>query len=185
MVAAGDEEIACDYVISNASPIAVYNHLMNPVQVPEEALVEMKSRNLSSSAFTMFIGFDCEPDQLGITGSYDNNSGVLTLTGTASVADYQTALRSVQYADADSSPTLGTLYAHFSGDDGTDDSNVADRRIELINGELAESRERYQALVAHPDRIEEILVAGAAKARAFATPYLARIREAVGIRALG
>ena len=29
----------------------------------------MKSRNLSTSALTMFIGFDCEPDQLGISES--------------------------------------------------------------------------------------------------------------------
>ena len=69
VVTADGDELRCDYVISNASPIATYNHLMNPEQVPEDALVEMKSRNLSSSAFTMFIGFDCEPDQLGITES--------------------------------------------------------------------------------------------------------------------
>ncbi len=32
-------------------------------------------------------------NQNGITGSYDSGTGVLTLTGSASVADYQTALR--------------------------------------------------------------------------------------------
>lgn len=57
--------------------------------------------------------------------------------------------------------------------------------FELINGELAESRERYEALMAEPDRIEEVLLEGAAKARAYATPFLARIREAVGIKRLG
>src|SRR5207249_7393941 len=35
-------------------------------------------------------------DQLGITGHYDSASGVLTLSGNASAADYQTALRSVK-----------------------------------------------------------------------------------------
>ena len=34
-------------------------------------------------------------NQLGITGSYDSMSGVLTLSGSSSVANYQTALRSV------------------------------------------------------------------------------------------
>ena len=62
-----DVEIATDYVVSNASPITTYNHLMDPAQVPADALVEMKSRNLSTSALTLFIGFDCEPDELGIT----------------------------------------------------------------------------------------------------------------------
>jgi tryptophanyl-tRNA synthetase len=84
------------------------------------------------------------------------------------------------FADAEQRAAMRQAYH-----DGIAWGEAKQKTFELINGELAESRERYQALVAHPDRIEEILVAGAAKARAFATPYLARIREAVGIRALG
>ena len=57
--------------------------------------------------------------------------------------------------------------------------------FELINGELAEARARYEELVAHPARIEEVLQEGAVRARAFATPFMARIRKAVGIRSLG
>jgi tryptophanyl-tRNA synthetase len=56
--------------------------------------------------------------------------------------------------------------------------------FELINKELAPGRERYDALVAEPRLIEETLCEGAERARAFATPFLARIREAVGIRSL-
>jgi len=54
----------------------------------------------------------------------------------------------------------------------------------LINAELAPARERYEDLVAHPQRIEEVLRHGAARARDRATPFLQRIREAVGIRPL-
>ena len=68
--------------------------------------------------------------------------------------------------------------------DGIAWGEAKQRTFELINGELAEARERYNQLVAHPARIEETLVEGAAKARAFATPYLARIREAVGLKSL-
>jgi tryptophanyl-tRNA synthetase len=57
--------------------------------------------------------------------------------------------------------------------------------FELINTELAEPRERYQELIAEPARIEDELQRGAAKARAFAKPYLARIRDAIGVRRLG
>jgi tryptophanyl-tRNA synthetase len=39
--------------------------------------------------------------------------------------------------------------------------------------------------MAEPDRIEQILLEGAIKARAHATPFLARIRDAVGIKQLG
>ena len=69
-------------------------------------------------------------------------------------------------------------------EDGIAWGQAKQQTFELINAELAESRERYQDLVAHPDRIEDVLIEGARKARAFATPYLARIREAVGLRSL-
>lgn len=54
--------------------------------------------------------------------------------------------------------------------------------FELINAELGEARERYHSLIVQPRNIEEELQRGAMKARAFATPFLARIREAIGIR---
>jgi tryptophanyl-tRNA synthetase len=57
--------------------------------------------------------------------------------------------------------------------------------FELINAELSEARERYESLIAQPEVIEEELQRGAVKARAFATPFLARLRDAVGIRAIG
>jgi tryptophanyl-tRNA synthetase len=56
--------------------------------------------------------------------------------------------------------------------------------FELINRELEPGRSRYEALMAEPARIEDVLRDGAQKARAWATPFLARIREAVGIRRL-
>lgn len=54
--------------------------------------------------------------------------------------------------------------------------------FELINGQLAEARERYEALLANPAHIEEILQAGAQKARAYSKPLLEKVRDAVGIR---
>ncbi len=45
-------------------------------------------------------------------------------------------------------------------------------------------RERYEALVADPAQIEAILRRGAEKARAIATPFMARLRDAVGLRSL-
>lgn len=52
----------------------------------------------------------------------------------------------------------------------------------VINTELAEPRERYQELIAQPEKIEEILQAGAAKARKLAMPFLQELRESVGLR---
>jgi tryptophanyl-tRNA synthetase len=50
---------------------------------------------------------------------------------------------------------------------------------------IAPMRERYTALIADPAHIERILQAGAARLREkYATPFAARLREAVGLRRL-
>ncbi|MBP7913892.1 MAG: tryptophan--tRNA ligase [Vitreoscilla sp.] len=56
------------------------------------------------------------------------------------------------------------------------------RLFDLIDAEIGPMRARYEALMAHPERIEQTLQEGAAKARSFAAPLLARLREAVGLR---
>jgi tryptophanyl-tRNA synthetase len=57
--------------------------------------------------------------------------------------------------------------------------------FERIDTEVAPLRERYEALMAHPQRIEEQLREGARKLRErHATPFLAVVREAVGLRDL-
>ena len=68
--------------------------------------------------------------------------------------------------------------------DGIAWGEAKQQTFELINKELAQGRERYEALIAEPARIEEVLIEGAEKARAYATPFLARIRNSVGIRKL-
>jgi tryptophanyl-tRNA synthetase len=56
------------------------------------------------------------------------------------------------------------------------------RLFGLLDSELGEARERYHALINRPDDLEDILLVGAAKARKVATPFLAQLREAVGLR---
>lgn len=56
--------------------------------------------------------------------------------------------------------------------------------FEKIESALAPMREKYQALIAEPMQIERLLHEGAAKARAIATPFLAELRHAVGLRNL-
>jgi len=55
------------------------------------------------------------------------------------------------------------------------------RLFERIDAELAEPRERYDALMARPDEIEDRLEAGARKARERSAPFLAALRESVGL----
>ncbi|TNF35190.1 MAG: tryptophan--tRNA ligase [Deltaproteobacteria bacterium] len=52
--------------------------------------------------------------------------------------------------------------------------------LEALDGHLAPMRDRYEALMADPDTLEDVLRAGAAKARATAREVLGRAREKVG-----
>jgi tryptophanyl-tRNA synthetase len=88
-----------------------------------------------------------------------------------------------------------SIYQAFASADETDAMRKAfasgigwgdakQRVFERINLELAPMRERYLELMAIPGAIEERLMAGAKKAHALALPFVARLREAVGLRAL-
>jgi tryptophanyl-tRNA synthetase len=63
-------------------------------------------------------------------------------------------------------------------------SDAKQMLFERIDTEIAPMRARYEHLVNHPAELEAILQAGAAKARARATPLLRELRQAVGLRNL-
>jgi tryptophanyl-tRNA synthetase len=56
--------------------------------------------------------------------------------------------------------------------------------FELINDQLGEARERYEALLANPSHIEAVLQEGARKARTYSQPLLEKVRAAVGIKSI-
>ncbi|NEZ03668.1 tryptophan--tRNA ligase [Wenzhouxiangella sp. XN201] len=62
---------------------------------------------------------------------------------------------------------------------------VKQQLFELINAELEGPRERYEALINDPLQVERELRQGAERAREISRPFIAELREAVGIRALG
>ncbi|HMG22293.1 MAG TPA: tryptophan--tRNA ligase [Kofleriaceae bacterium] len=53
--------------------------------------------------------------------------------------------------------------------------------LEVLEPQLAGPRERYQALIADPGRIDELLAVGRDRARALARPLMERLRGATGI----
>lgn len=88
---------------------------------------------------------------------------------------------------------LFTLYQAFSSPEqsaefrsellqGLGWGEAKERLFKLLDGELGEARERYHELMSRPADMEDILLAGAQKARKTATPFLAELREAVGLR---
>ena len=68
-------------------------------------------------------------NQNGITGSWNASNGTLTLSGTASVAHYQAAIRSLTYLNDADSPSTATRTLSITVNDGEDDSAAATRNI--------------------------------------------------------
>lgn len=83
------------------------------------------------------------------------------------------------FASAEETATLRQAYA-----DGIAWSDAKQALFERIDREIAPMRAKYEHLVGHPGELEDILQAGAAKARARATPFMRELRQAVGLRNL-
>ena len=84
------------------------------------------------------------------------------------------------FASTEETNALRQAYA-----DGIGWGDAKKALFERIDREIAPMRERYEALMADPAGMETILLAGAAKARELATPFMAELRAAVGLRGLG
>jgi hypothetical protein len=76
-------------------------------------------------------------DQLGITGFYDSESGLLTLSGTASIADYETALSSVTYRNTSANPSTATRTVQFRANDGEASNNISEPATRDVEVSLA------------------------------------------------
>ena len=79
-------------------------------------------------------------DQNGITGNFVTGTGVLTLSGETTAANYQTALQSVTYENTSENPSTDTRTVSFRTDDGVPlapaplvSSNVLTRDIEVTS----------------------------------------------------
>lgn len=70
----------------------------------------------------------------GITGSWDASSGTLTLSGSATIANYQTALRSITFQNTNTfNPSTLARTISFTVNDGTDDSNTISRNVTITS----------------------------------------------------
>ncbi|HEY6434417.1 MAG TPA: calcium-binding protein, partial [Acetobacteraceae bacterium] len=106
------------------------------------AAADTESSTLSSATVSVTAGLLAGDrlnftNQNGITGSYNAGTGVLTLTGTASLANYQAALESITYSSTSLTPTnLGgdpTRTVTWQVNDGTANSNTITSTVD-VNG---------------------------------------------------
>ncbi len=95
--------------------------------------------NLASATVSISANYDSTADALlfadqnGITGSWNAATGVLSLTGSATIAQYQTALRSVSFINPSDTPSTAARTVSFVVNDGSANSNTATRNINLAN----------------------------------------------------
>ena len=99
------------------------------------AVSDVDTTTLTSATVSITTGFVTGQDTLaftnqnGITGSWSAGTGVLTLTGSATVANYQTALQSVTYVNSSEAPSTATRTVSFVTNDGSANSAAATRDI--------------------------------------------------------
>ena len=83
------------------------------------------------------------------------------------------------FATAEETATFAQQYA-----EGIAWGQAKEQLFERLDREIAPMRTVYEALMRDPAQIERTLKTGAEKARAIATPFTARVRQAVGLRPL-
>jgi VCBS repeat-containing protein len=129
-------------VLSNIEVGALQYAAGSPgVPVTSSLTVSSATSTLAGATVSITSGLAASEDSLGftnqngVTGGYNSGTGVLTLSGTASVSDYQTALQSVTYSDSNgATPSTGARTISFQVDDGNSTlnlSNVVSRAVDV------------------------------------------------------
>ncbi len=108
-----------------------------PVQ-PGLLIVDPDNVNLATATVSILSNFKPDQDQLvvtpiaGIAALYDNATGVLSLTGSASLSSYQTLLRSLSYINTSENPDPSTRVIQLKVFDGLDFSNLLNRSVAVV-----------------------------------------------------
>ncbi|WP_156616867.1 Ig-like domain-containing protein, partial [Mycobacterium sp. 852014-52144_SCH5372336] len=123
--------------VATSGGATAYTEQQGPVVV-DAALTLNNSASSSFSGATVTVNTPQTGDSLaftapagsGITGSYNAGTGILTLTGTSSVANYQAALRSVTFTSTTDAPTA-TKTVSFMVIDASQPSALATKTIAI------------------------------------------------------
>lgn len=164
---------------------ASFNHRYGEHFVPPQALVEesvatlpgLDGRKMSKSYDNTIPLFATHKELKKLIAGIKTDSKI---PGEAKETE-GSALFQIYQAFASTEETAAFAQAFANGIAWGDAKQVL---LERIDQEIAPMRERYLELMAKPERIEEILMHGATKARQIATPFMVQLRHAVGLRRL-
>ena len=162
-----------------------FNHRYGEHFVIPEAVIEDKVATLPGL------------DGRKMSKSYDNTIPLFASRSQLQklIAGIVTDSRTPGQAKSTEGSALFQIYRAFASDDETDHlrlafangiawSDAKQQVFDRIDRELSPMRETYHALINDPARMETILAAGAARARAIAMPFMHQLRHAVGLRDL-
>src|SRR5712691_3934279 len=99
---------------------------------------DVDSANLASATVQITVNYQSGQDVLSfantasITGVFTAASGTLTLTGSDTVANYQTALRAVKYQNTSENPSTATRTVSFQVNDGAVANNLSNTPTRTI-----------------------------------------------------
>ena len=117
----------------------VYDEFGGPQTISASLSVfDNDDTDLTGASIAITDGFDAGNDQLlftdqnGISGSYDSATGILSLSGTASLANYEAALLSVVYENAFNSESTAARTISFTVSDAASTSAVGTRTISFV-----------------------------------------------------
>jgi hypothetical protein len=109
------------------------------IEAPDATVSDMDNVNLTSMTVTITNLLDAGYETLaanagatGITASYNSTTGVLTLSGSSSVANYQTVLRTITYNNTDLNPTTTSRAINFVANDGQGNSTTATTTVSIL-----------------------------------------------------
>jgi hypothetical protein len=111
-------------VVTATGTLAYTENQVATAIAPALTVTDVDTGTLTTATVTISANYVNGEDVLafttqnGITGSFDAPSGTMTLTGTASVANYQTALESVTYVNTSENPSTLARTVTFTADDG-------------------------------------------------------------------
>ncbi len=104
---------------------------------PQLGIVDADSQTLTGATIRL-QGYLPDQDSLsvtrtsGIQSNFNAATGELTLTGSASISDYQTVLRSLTYANSSDNPSAASRIVQFSVRDNAISSNTGTRTIQVL-----------------------------------------------------
>jgi VCBS repeat-containing protein len=110
------------------------------IQDPLDATVaDIDNTTLASLTVTITNLLDAEDETLSadvtgtsITANYVAATGVLTLTGPDTLANFEAVLRTVRYQNTDNAPDPTPRVIHFVANDGTADGNTAVSTVTVV-----------------------------------------------------